>query len=293
MRQVCPFLADASRLLETLPWPLKFVARVAASATNMTCGDAAVARVPGTEDWLTLWGMPLEWLVAMFVGFCTMCSSLLGPCFVHVGGGGRRRRARTGEVLGGREGGGGSVEQRQLSIPPPTTPIPSPTPLPPPESPAQQEGGRLAREAGGEVGEGGEKRGGVDLKEEDQGSAEKCVRGQWRGMGEGGGERGSVTEGDESRGSPQLTSKGGRCIALYAHTLYSTYTYIYIHVYIYTHTYIYIYVGQLYVYVQCVYEHVNVYNIVLYYVYVCVYIYTHTYSGEHLQAAAGLGSEMM
>jgi hypothetical protein len=229
MRQVCPFLADASRLLETLPWPLKFVARVAASATSMTCGDAAVARVPGTEDWLTLWGIPLEWLVAMFVGFCTMCSSLLGPCFVHVGGGGRRRR--TGEVLGGRGGGGGSVEHRQLSIHPPTTPIPSPTPLPPPEFPAQREGGRLAGEAGGEVGEGGGE-GGDDLEEDailDQGSPEKCVRGQWRGMGEGGGERGSVKEGDESRVSPQMTSKGGRCIVLYAYKLYNIYTYIYIY----------------------------------------------------------------
>jgi len=128
--EVCALLADMTALLSTLSFPATLLGQPAAWVCEAACGEAAAGgRAVGSEEWLTLFGVPLEWLVALLVGVCTVSSVLLGPCFLHL-------RERGGVSRGCRRARGGAQEYsaagtrtRVLILPPPTAVAPAGSPL--------------------------------------------------------------------------------------------------------------------------------------------------------------------
>ena len=77
--ELCAFASDVVALLPEIPGASGW----ARAAVGGACaGAAGGGGADGSHEWLALWGVRLEWMVAAAVGLCTLCSSAMGPCCV-------------------------------------------------------------------------------------------------------------------------------------------------------------------------------------------------------------------
>ena len=79
--ELCAFAADVVAMLPEIPGASAWARSAVGGACAGAAGGGAVG-ADGSHEWLALWGVRLEWLVAAAVGVCTVCSAAMGPCCV-------------------------------------------------------------------------------------------------------------------------------------------------------------------------------------------------------------------